>query len=174
LDEERDQDEVMEAEGFSFMMDKELYDQAKPLTLDFNQMGFDVKSRLELPDASGGCSSCGSWGWGLPPGGGRPRPTRGSPLPANRLNTQKQSGPGPRRDDSRGPTRPNRRHPVLFNPVAAFHNRHRTLAPRNHFASPPSQSWGNFCLCRNAPQEVIRCFTPIRPFAKAFPGWPLS
>jgi Fe-S cluster assembly iron-binding protein IscA len=60
LDEERDQDEVMEAEGFSFMMDKELYDQAKPLTLDFNQMGFDVKSRLELPDASGGCSSCGS------------------------------------------------------------------------------------------------------------------
>ncbi|MGE4558401.1 MAG: IscA/HesB family protein [Desulfovibrionaceae bacterium] len=60
LDEARDEDEIMEAQGFSFMMDKELYDQAKPLTLDFNQMGFDVKSSLELPSSSGGCSSCSS------------------------------------------------------------------------------------------------------------------
>ncbi|MFW5487855.1 MAG: IscA/HesB family protein [Desulfovibrio sp.] len=61
LDEPNDTDEQGEVNGITFVMDKELYDQAKPLTLDIGPMGFQVLSSLELPSGgscSGGCSGC--------------------------------------------------------------------------------------------------------------------
>lgn len=49
----------MENDDFTFLMDKELYDQAKPVRLDFTYAGFGVQSNLQL--GGGGCdSSCGS------------------------------------------------------------------------------------------------------------------
>ncbi len=61
LDEPADTDEKGEVEGFTFIMNKELYDEAKPLTLDMGPMGFQVLSSLQLQSeggCSGGCSGC--------------------------------------------------------------------------------------------------------------------
>jgi len=45
--------------GFTFIMDKELYGQAKPVKVDLSYMGFNVTSNLVL--GGGGCgSSCSS------------------------------------------------------------------------------------------------------------------
>lgn len=61
LDEQRDGDEAFEVNGFNFVVDKELFEQAKPLTVDMTYMGFQVHSNLQL--GGGGCSS-GSCGTG--------------------------------------------------------------------------------------------------------------
>ncbi len=51
----------MENNGYTFVMDKELYDKAQPVTIDMSYLGFQVNSNLEL--GGGGCaSSCGSGG----------------------------------------------------------------------------------------------------------------
>ena len=64
LDEPGEGDEVMETGGLTYVMDKDLYAQAKPLTVDLGPMGFEIASSLELGGGccpSGGCSSgsCG-------------------------------------------------------------------------------------------------------------------
>ena len=56
LDEPNDSDEVMEQEGYKFVVDKDLYEKAKPISIDMTPMGFTVNSSLEL---GGGCGSCG-------------------------------------------------------------------------------------------------------------------
>jgi Fe-S cluster assembly iron-binding protein IscA len=61
LDEPAETDEVGDVEGFTFCMNKDLYEQAKPLTLDIGPMGFQVLSSLQLQQqggCSGGCSGC--------------------------------------------------------------------------------------------------------------------
>jgi hypothetical protein len=59
LDEPKDSDEVKDVRGFTFIMDKELYGQAKPVKVDLSYMGFNVTSNLVL--GGGGCgSSCSS------------------------------------------------------------------------------------------------------------------
>jgi hypothetical protein len=45
----------MENNGFTFLMDKELYGQAKPVRLDVTYAGFDVQSNLQLGGRSGDC-----------------------------------------------------------------------------------------------------------------------
>lgn len=63
LDEPKDTDDVFDTEGYSFVVDKDLLTQAKPLTVDFACSGFTVDSSLEL--GSGGCGggcSCSSGG----------------------------------------------------------------------------------------------------------------
>jgi hypothetical protein len=53
----------METDGFTFVMDKQLHEQAQPVTLDFTYAGFDLKSNLQL--GGGGCgSTCGAGGCG--------------------------------------------------------------------------------------------------------------
>jgi len=61
LDEPTDADEVVENNGHKFIMEKELYQKASPLTVDLTPMGFVVRSELEL-GGGGGCSSCTTCG----------------------------------------------------------------------------------------------------------------
>ena len=61
LDEPKDDDEVVKDNGFTFLINKELYDQAKPINVDFIDsgmgQGFSISSKLQL--GGGGCgSSC--------------------------------------------------------------------------------------------------------------------
>ena len=61
LDEPKDDDEVVKDNGFTFLINKELYDQAKPINVDFIDsgmgQGFSISSNLQL--GGGGCgSSC--------------------------------------------------------------------------------------------------------------------
>ncbi|MEG6551274.1 IscA/HesB family protein [Desulfocurvibacter africanus] len=62
LDEPTDGDEVVEDGGYTFVMEKELFKQASPLTVDMSPMGFVVKSEMELGGGGGGCSGCTSCG----------------------------------------------------------------------------------------------------------------
>ena len=64
LDEPTENDEVMEQDGFKFVVEKELYDKAKPISIDASPMGFTVDSALRLagPDCSSGCGSGGCCG----------------------------------------------------------------------------------------------------------------
>ncbi len=61
LDEPSDTDETVEIKGHTFVVDKDFIAQAKPITIDFNGMGFVLDSSLDL-GAAGGCDSCSSCG----------------------------------------------------------------------------------------------------------------
>jgi Fe-S cluster assembly iron-binding protein IscA len=63
LDEAKDSDEVHDASGYSFVVDKELMEKAKPLSVDFSGCGFAIDSSLEL-GGGGGCSGCACSGGG--------------------------------------------------------------------------------------------------------------
>ncbi len=60
LDEPKDDDEVVKEDGVTFLINKELYDQAKPINVDFVESamgaGFNISSSLSIGE--GGCGSC--------------------------------------------------------------------------------------------------------------------
>lgn len=58
LDEPRENDDVIDVDGFSFVVDKELMTQAQPISIDLTYAGFTVNSSLKLGGGScgGGCS----------------------------------------------------------------------------------------------------------------------
>ena len=61
LDEPKDDDEIVKNNGFTFLINKELYEQAKPINVDFVDsgwgQGFSISSNLQL--GGGGCgTSC--------------------------------------------------------------------------------------------------------------------
>lgn len=59
LDDPKPGDATFEEGGYSFLMEQQLFDAAKPVAVDFNdQWGFVVQSSLQFPEG-GGCSSCG-------------------------------------------------------------------------------------------------------------------
>jgi len=62
LDEPRDEDQVVKDNGFTYLVDKELYDKAKPICVDFVDSGFgggfSISSNLSLGGGSGCGSSC--------------------------------------------------------------------------------------------------------------------
>ena len=58
LDESNDLDEIFEFNGFKFIASKELLKQAQPVKVDFQGVGFQITSNLEM--GGGGCSSCGT------------------------------------------------------------------------------------------------------------------
>jgi Fe-S cluster assembly iron-binding protein IscA len=64
LDENKPGDQVFEVDGYSFLMEEALFEQARPVTVDFDQhMGFAIQSNIKLPEnTGGGCSSCGCGG----------------------------------------------------------------------------------------------------------------
>jgi Fe-S cluster assembly iron-binding protein IscA len=64
LDEQKDGDEVVTLEGgLTFLMEKELYTAAKPITVDATYAGFAVTSSLQFAGGGCGCSSgCGGSG----------------------------------------------------------------------------------------------------------------
>ncbi|WP_031480226.1 heme biosynthesis protein HemY [Maridesulfovibrio frigidus] len=67
LDAAKDGDETINLEGFDFVLDKDLLDQAKPMEIHLTPMGVEVSSSLvfeEKPESGegGGCGSCGCGG----------------------------------------------------------------------------------------------------------------
>lgn len=59
LDEPNDLDEVFEFNGYKFIANKDLLEQAKPIKVDFQGAGFQITSNLEMAD---GCTSCSTTG----------------------------------------------------------------------------------------------------------------
>jgi iron-sulfur cluster assembly protein len=61
LDEPVNTDEVFEEKGTKFVIDKDVYNQAKPINVDFvdtpHGSGFKIDSSL-VPAAGGACGSC--------------------------------------------------------------------------------------------------------------------
>ena len=59
LDEPKENDEVVENDGITYMINKDLYEQAKPISVDFVESaygsGFSIRSSLK--QAGGGCGS---------------------------------------------------------------------------------------------------------------------
>ncbi len=60
LDEPRDTDSLFNVNGFQFVIDKEFYEKAKPVKVDFMGYGFRISSGIEFAPSGGGCGSCGS------------------------------------------------------------------------------------------------------------------
>jgi Fe-S cluster assembly iron-binding protein IscA len=60
LDESKDTDEVFTVDGFDYIVDKDFLNEAKPIKVDYLDIGFKVTSSLVLD--AGGCGSCGSSG----------------------------------------------------------------------------------------------------------------
>ncbi len=64
LDEPQDNDEVVQDKGITFIVDKVLYEAAKPIYVDFIETdrgaGFMIKSGLSKPAPEGGGDCCGS------------------------------------------------------------------------------------------------------------------
>jgi len=58
LDDPTEQDEVFDINGFQFIANKELIDQAQPVTVDFKNVGFEITSSIR--PAAGGCGGCGT------------------------------------------------------------------------------------------------------------------
>jgi len=62
LDESKDDDQIFEESGITYVIEKELYERAKPLKLDYvsNEygQGFKLESALSQAECGGSCSSC--------------------------------------------------------------------------------------------------------------------
>ena len=64
LDEPRNTDDSIDVKGLKFLVDKDFMAQAENIKIDFNGMGFQLDSNIDLGVGSGcgGCSSSGSCG----------------------------------------------------------------------------------------------------------------
>ncbi len=60
LDEPTQSDEVFDVNGFQIIASKDLMEQAQPVTIDYQGMGFQIRSNLNMGGSGGGCSGCGS------------------------------------------------------------------------------------------------------------------
>jgi iron-sulfur cluster assembly protein len=62
LDEPKGDDEVVKEEGVTYLINKQLFDQVKPLTVDFVESahgsGFSIQSSLAKGGSCGSCSTC--------------------------------------------------------------------------------------------------------------------
>jgi iron-sulfur cluster assembly protein len=62
LDEPKEDDEIVKNDGITFLINKQLLDQVKPLTVDFVESaygsGFSIGSTLAKGGACGTCSTC--------------------------------------------------------------------------------------------------------------------
>jgi hypothetical protein len=56
LDEPKETDNLYEINGFKFIVDKNFYEKAKPVKVDFLGYGFKITSGI---DFGASCSSCG-------------------------------------------------------------------------------------------------------------------
>jgi hypothetical protein len=59
LDEPRDNDEQFTIDGFTYLVNKEFLEKAKPIKVDFMIHGFKLDCGLDF-GAAAGCSSCGT------------------------------------------------------------------------------------------------------------------
>ncbi len=58
IDSAKEDDETINLEGYDFVVDKELLEQAKPMQVDLTPMGIEISSSLVFEQAEGGCGSC--------------------------------------------------------------------------------------------------------------------
>lgn len=62
LDEPKDNDEVVQNDGITYMINKDLYDQVKPISVDFVESaygsGFSIRSNLKKEGGGCGSTSC--------------------------------------------------------------------------------------------------------------------
>ncbi|MDH3558125.1 MAG: hypothetical protein OES18_19980 [Deltaproteobacteria bacterium] len=60
LDEPKEQDQIFEFEGVTYLVDTSLMNQARPIKVDYvedaNCSGFSITSKLSQPDGCGSCS----------------------------------------------------------------------------------------------------------------------
>jgi iron-sulfur cluster assembly protein len=59
LDEQKTTDDVFEIDGFTYIVDKQFMEKAKPIKVDFLVNGFKLDCAIKF---SSGCSSCGTTG----------------------------------------------------------------------------------------------------------------
>lgn len=60
-DETKDNDEIFEVSGQQYIIEKDLLEKAAPITIDFTEVGFEVKSAMVFEQTGcAGCSSAGS------------------------------------------------------------------------------------------------------------------
>jgi iron-sulfur cluster assembly protein len=59
LDEPKDTDNVYDVNGFQFIVDKDFYEKAKPVKVDFLGYGFKISSSIEF-NSDSACGSCSS------------------------------------------------------------------------------------------------------------------
>ena len=57
LDEPNDNDGTYAISGLTYVVDKELMEQAKPIKIDFMGRGFTITSSLVFDEGCGGCGS---------------------------------------------------------------------------------------------------------------------
>jgi Fe-S cluster assembly iron-binding protein IscA len=57
LDEPKDNDEVMDIDGFTYLIDKDFAKMAQPVKVDFVDYGFRLTSSLKFDSGCGGCGS---------------------------------------------------------------------------------------------------------------------
>ena len=62
LDEPKENDEVFDVNGFQFIMEKEFYDKAQPVKVDFLGYGFKIDSSIEFDASDSACGSCSTSG----------------------------------------------------------------------------------------------------------------
>jgi iron-sulfur cluster assembly protein len=62
LDEPKGDDEIMKEDGITYLVNKQLFDQVKPLTVDFVESahgtGFSIQSSLAKGGTCGSCTTC--------------------------------------------------------------------------------------------------------------------
>ncbi|MBN1613427.1 MAG: hypothetical protein JW950_03065 [Deltaproteobacteria bacterium] len=62
LDEPRDDDQIFDDKGIKFLIEKELFEQVKPVNVDYidtvRGSGFKVTSALSAESACGSCTRC--------------------------------------------------------------------------------------------------------------------
>ena len=59
LDEPKATDDVFDIDGFQYIVDKDFMEKAKPIKVDFSEMGFKLDCAIDFGSASG-CSGCGT------------------------------------------------------------------------------------------------------------------
>jgi len=58
IDSAKEGDETITLEGYDFVVDQELLEQAKPMQIDLTPLGIEISSSLVFEEAQGGCGSC--------------------------------------------------------------------------------------------------------------------
>ncbi len=61
LDEPRETDEVFDIDGYQYIIDKDFLEKAKPIKVDFLEIGFKLTSNLVFEQEQG-CTSCSTTG----------------------------------------------------------------------------------------------------------------
>jgi hypothetical protein len=57
LDEPKDDDSVFDIEGFKYVVNSDLLEKAKPIKVDFHQIGFKIDCNMDFGSADG-CAGC--------------------------------------------------------------------------------------------------------------------